>query len=52
MNLKIALIGYGRMGKTIEQIAINKGHKIVLTIDKHNATDLTIENLKKSRCGN
>ena len=32
--MNIALLGYGRMGKTIEQIAIKRGHKIVLTVDK------------------
>jgi 4-hydroxy-tetrahydrodipicolinate reductase len=32
--MKIALLGYGKMGKTIEQIAIKRGHTIVLTIDK------------------
>jgi len=28
--MKIALIGYGKMGKTIEQIALKRGHEIVL----------------------
>jgi 4-hydroxy-tetrahydrodipicolinate reductase len=46
--MKIALIGYGKMGKTIEQIAINKGHDISLVIDLHNAGDLTKENLQKA----
>ncbi len=32
--MNIALLGYGRMGKTIEQIAIKRGHNIVLTVDK------------------
>ena len=32
--MKIALLGYGRMGQTIEQIAIKRGHEIVLKIDK------------------
>ena len=31
--MKIALLGYGKMGKTIEKIAIERGHKIVLKID-------------------
>jgi 4-hydroxy-tetrahydrodipicolinate reductase len=35
--MKIALLGYGRMGKTIEQIAIKRGHTIVLAIDKDDA---------------
>ncbi len=46
--MKIALIGYGKMGKTIEQIAIDRGHEIVLVIDINNQDDLTIENLKKA----
>jgi len=32
--MNIALLGYGRMGQTIEKIAINRGHNIVLKIDK------------------
>ena len=32
--MKIALLGYGKMGKTIEKIAIERGHTIVLKIDK------------------
>ncbi len=31
--MKIALIGYGKMGKAIEQIAISRGHEIVSVID-------------------
>ncbi len=46
--MKIALIGYGKMGKTIEQIAIDRGHEIVLKIDITNQEELTIENLKKA----
>lgn len=32
--MKIALLGYGKMGQTIEKIALDRGHEIVLTIDK------------------
>ncbi len=40
--MNIALLGYGKMGKTIEQIAIKRGHNIVLTIDKDdNDYDIT-----------
>jgi 4-hydroxy-tetrahydrodipicolinate reductase len=39
--VKIALLGYGKMGKTIEKIAQSRGHDIVLKIDKHN-TDYDI----------
>ncbi len=38
--MNIALIGYGKMGKAIEQIAINKGHKIVAIINTTNRHDL------------
>lgn len=33
--MKIALLGYGKMGKTIEKIAIQRGHEIVLKVDEH-----------------
>ena len=33
--MNIALLGYGRMGKTIEKIAIERGHSIVAKIDKN-----------------
>lgn len=32
--MKIALLGYGKMGKTIEKIAENRGHEIVLRAEK------------------
>lgn len=38
--MNIALIGYGKMGKAIEQIAIQRGHKIVLKIDFENLADI------------
>lgn len=46
--MKIALIGYGKMGKAIEEIALQKGHEISLVIDLDNAHDLTNENLQKA----
>ena len=46
--MKIALIGYGKMGKAIEEIALEQGHEIVLKIDVHNATDFTIPNLQQA----
>jgi 4-hydroxy-tetrahydrodipicolinate reductase len=46
--MKIALIGYGKMGKMIESIALDRNHEIVLVIDQDNAQDLTIENLQKA----
>ncbi|PKD16822.1 4-hydroxy-tetrahydrodipicolinate reductase [Salegentibacter salinarum] len=32
--MKIALLGYGKMGKTIEEIALNRDHEIVLKIEE------------------
>lgn len=46
--MKIALIGYGKMGKEIEKIALDRGHEIVLKIDITNPEELTIQNLKKA----
>ncbi len=46
--MKIALIGYGKMGKAIEEIALNRGHEIVLKIDEHNLPDFTKENISKA----
>ncbi len=47
-GIKIALIGYGKMGKAIEEIALQRGHEIVLKIDLHNAADFTADNLQKA----
>ena len=46
LSMKIALIGYGKMGKEIEKIALERGHEIALKIDVDNQPDLTAENLK------
>lgn len=46
--MKIALIGYGKMGKEIEKIALDRGHEIVLKIDVTNPEDLNIANLRKA----
>lgn len=46
--MKIALLGYGKMGKIIEKIALSRKHEIVLTIDHENQHELTAENLQKA----
>ena len=46
--MNIALIGYGKMGKAIEEIALQRGHKIVLKIDDENLTDFTKDNMTKA----
>ncbi|MCH3882447.1 MULTISPECIES: 4-hydroxy-tetrahydrodipicolinate reductase [Tenacibaculum] len=40
--MKIALLGYGRMGKEIEKIAISRGHEIVIRKDKDDIVDITL----------
>ena len=41
--MKIALIGYGKMGKIIERIALERGHEIVSVIDIDNREDFQSE---------
>ena len=41
--MKIALIGYGKMGRMIEQIARERGHEIVSVIDVDNRADFATE---------
>ncbi len=38
--MKIALIGYGKMGHIIERVAIERGHEVVCIIDKDNVADI------------
>ena len=38
--MKISLLGYGKMGKTIEKIALQHGHEIVFKINRENLDDL------------
>jgi 4-hydroxy-tetrahydrodipicolinate reductase len=44
--MNIALIGYGRMGHEIEEIAVKRGHLIKLIIDIGNKGDLSSDNLR------
>lgn len=46
--MKIALLGYGKMGKMIGQIALERKHEIVLQIGRQNLDELTTENLQKA----
>jgi len=46
--MKIALIGYGKMGKTIEKMSIEKGHEVVLKFDVDNFDEFTVKNIKKA----
>ena len=43
--MELAIIGYGRMGHEIENIALQRGHSVKLIIDVDNASDLSRKNL-------
>jgi 4-hydroxy-tetrahydrodipicolinate reductase len=46
--MKIAILGYGKMGRIIEQFAIERGHEIVLKVNIDNLDDLSIPNLQNA----
>jgi 4-hydroxy-tetrahydrodipicolinate reductase len=48
MKMKIALIGYGKMGHAIEEIAVSRGHEIVLRVSLENLEDNTIANIQEA----
>ena len=43
--MRIALIGYGKMGKAIEEVSVQRGHQVVLKIDQPNLHEFTKENM-------
>ena len=43
--MKVAIIGYGKMGHEIEQVLLQRGHSVALIIDQDNAHDLCAEKL-------
>ncbi len=46
--MKIALLGYGKMGQIIERFAQERGHQVVLKITRENLVELNLENLRKA----
>lgn len=46
--MKIALLGYGKMGQIIERFALERGHEIVLKVNIDNQEELTVSNLRKA----
>lgn len=44
--MKIAILGYGKMGRIIEQFAFERGHEVVLKVNVDNTDDLTVANLR------
>ena len=43
--MRVAIIGYGKMGHEIEQVLLSRGHSVALIIDQDNAHDLCAEKL-------
>ncbi len=43
--MRVAIVGYGKMGREIEKILLDRGHTIPLIVDQDNATDLNAERL-------
>ena len=41
--MKIALIGYGKMGKELEKAALSRGHEIVCIIDIRSVTTISCD---------
>ena len=48
--MKIALIGYGAMGKLIERLAVEQGHEIGAVIDESDANSFAGEIAEKLKC--
>ena len=46
--MRIALIGYGKMGHMIEEIAIQRGHQVVLKVNIDNTGDFNKDNIDKA----
>src|SRR5688572_22091119 len=46
--MNIALIGYGKMGKAIEEIALQRGHEVMLKIGQSNIGQFNTANLSKA----
>lgn len=46
--MKLALIGYGKMGHAIEEVARTRGHEIVLKVSIENVETGTIDNIRKA----
>lgn len=46
--MKIAILGFGKMGQIIEQFATERGHDVVLKVNADNLEELTVSNLKNA----
>lgn len=46
--MKLVLIGYGKMGKAIEEVAVQRGHQVILKIDQPNLHEFTKEKMAEA----
>ena len=46
--MKIALLGYGKMGRAIEEIALQRGHEVVCRVGIENLEERSAENIRKA----
>lgn len=46
--MKVVLLGYGKMGKAIEDVALRRGHEVVLKIDEFNIEEFSRENARRA----
>lgn len=46
--MRIALLGFGKMGREIKKIAVSRSHEISIIIDKENQEDIASDDFKKS----
>lgn len=46
--MRIAIIGYGKMGKMVEEVALQRGHEVTVKINIENTEDFTKENISKA----
>lgn len=47
-SMRIALLGYGKMGRIIEEIATEQGHEIVLRVDEANRAEITAPDVARA----
>src|SRR4051812_34697561 len=48
--IRIALLGYGKMGQMVERLATEQGDRVVLTLDRHNNSNfegITVDNFRE-----
>ncbi|MDR0907491.1 MAG: 4-hydroxy-tetrahydrodipicolinate reductase [Rikenellaceae bacterium] len=44
--MRVAIIGYGKMGRQVERTLTERGHEVALVIDVDNAADLSTEGMR------